>query len=647
MNDKPFLMGIGFNKRLFAFEPTLTNLLFIYKHIKDIQFFFAHNTKFDYHMLINNGTPIPKELTLADGMTVARLTSFADFIGGIGLDDLGVRYVDPTAKFGAQIIHEHIKRINKERLKVLKDKLKAEKLPCKLQELVDAYKNRVQFVETALDPWFKFIDDNFKEANYRDVWIEEPELMKMYMLDDLVILLEYLNKALPALNKHYGELPKVFYQECELIRVVGDFERNGIRADIQYLLDSRLRVKAYIDDTYKKLWELSGFKFSSGQHKVIMQMFKDKYDVIMENCDAQALDKTIKNEHISEEAKQIAKYIVELRTLDKWLSTYIEGMLNRVQNGRIHTSINNSGAVTGRVSSDMQQQPKEPLTTRDGEELFHPRRVFINDDGHRTFYFDFSQMELRLQAEYTLMVSGGDLNLCRAYIPLKCKSMFTGEEFVVGEDDWDSGEWIDENGQLWSKTDLHAETALKAFPDIARDSPDFPHYRSLGKVANFLKVYAGGVQAIIDQLGVSEEIARALDKGFYKAFPQVKNYQYWVDSTLTKQGYVENLFGRRYYISSPQFYYKTYNYLIQGGCADILKEKEVKVAKLLEGTDSKMLLPVHDELQISIKYGEEYLVPKIVEIMNESNLKIPMICDVEYTTSSWADKKDWEGDEGE
>ena len=72
----------------------------------------------------------------------------------------------------------------------------------------------------------------------------------------------------------------------------------------------------------------------------------------------------------------------------KWLSTYIDGKLNSVVNGRIYTDINNNGAVSGRVSCNMQQQPKDGLYDRDGKELFHPRRMFICDEGYNLFFLD-------------------------------------------------------------------------------------------------------------------------------------------------------------------------------------------------------------------------------------------------------------------
>lgn len=541
--------------------------------------------------------------------------------------------------------------MKRERLNAAKKELKKE-LPkdIKLMDVVDAWRKRVQFVNSPYDEYFSLMDELYQEPTYLDVYLEKPQLMLNYAADDVVILIEYLDKAMPVLKKHYDITSGVFKQECDLIEATAYMERNGMPVDISYLLSSRLKVMLYIDQVYSKLWGITDHKygtFSSGQHKVIMQVMEELYNTPMENCDVQALTKVSQGDN--KEAAAFADLIIELRTLDKWLSTYIEGMLNRVQDGRIYTSINNSGAITGRVSSDMQQQPKEPLLSRDGEELFHPRKVFINDDGAETYYFDFSQMELRLQAEYTVNISGGDTNLCRAFIPINCESIITGDVYQLGSDDWNSGEWVDENGNEWTPTDLHSVTTIEAFPHLKNVDPksdEFKHYRRLGKMCNFLKNYGGGVDAIKSQLGVDDETANKLNSGYYQAFPKILDYQKWIEDKLSLYGFVENIYGRRYYIQDRRFFYKAYNYIIQGGCADIVKEKEVKLYRFFKekGVKSKILLPVHDELQVSIVKGEEWLVAKIKEILddNKDKLKnIPMLCDVEVTHSNWADKEDF------
>ena len=271
----------------------------------------------------------------------------------------------------------------------------------------------------------------------------------------------------------------------------------------------------------------------------------------------------------------------------------------------------------------------------------------MNEVGARTFYFDFSQMELRVQAHYTLMLGDGDLNLTRAFIPYRCKSMFTGNEYVYPTDDWTSGEWLDESNQLWKPTDLHTATTLQAFPELKLDDPNFSHYRSLGKRANFAKNYGAGWAKLMDALKVSEDIAKALDMGYNKAFPKVRDYQRWVDKQLQLYGYVENLYGRRYYVSSSNNFYKGYNYLIQGSCADLMKLKEIEIANFLKKNNlkSKMILVIHDEVQLSIPKDEEWIIPHIKTILDDNHSIIntlPMICDVEVTNKTWADKEDYE-----
>jgi DNA polymerase-1 len=645
MRDVPFLLALTWNKKVFIFELNKDNLTRLDKIYELIKVTSIHNAKYDNHEMINIDKPIPEQIKLIDGLTIARLTSYADEPESISLESLGTKYVDENAKFAGKVIKEEINKLNRIRLKEVKTLLK-EKLPknLKVNEVFDAWKNRTQFVENKeYDTYFKIIDDNYKKPNYYDIYKANPKLMKYYAADDTVILYEYLKLAMPVMYEKQDPDLKVFNQECELIRVVTDMERKGLKADIDYLLESRIRVKKYIDEVYDNLWLLAGKKFSSGQHKVIMELMKEKYDINMANCDMQALQNIVDGEGLDDEAKQIAAYIIELRTLDKWLSTYIEGMLNRVDNGRIYTSINNSGAITGRVSSDLQQQPQNGLLDNMGNELFHPRKVFINDDDYTMYFFDFSQMELRLQANYTIEISGGDLNLCRAFIPFKCKSVISGEEYKLGDDNWNSGEWVDEQGNEWTPVDLHTVTTLTAFPEIDIHHENFKSFRRLGKMCNFLKNYGGGVEAIKSQLKVDDEIANKLNNAYYTAFPKILDYQKWVEDNLTNYGYVENIYGRRYYLQNQRMFYKGYNYVIQGGCADIVKEKQVKLHQFFKelGVKSFMMLPVHDEIIVSIHKDEEWLVPLIKDIIDDNKEKvkyIPMICDVEKTDTNWAEK---------
>lgn len=631
--SRMFLMGFSLDTNIYIFEPKPELLECFIQLSKQHNYTLGHNAKFDYHMLLNEGFTLENP---ADTKVLARLTSYADDEGALSLEALGIKYVDENAKFAGKVIQKHINEINRERLSSVKNLLKQKGIKA---SAVNEYKNRIQFVDDD-NEIFKFISENYKEPNYKDVYERYPELMINYLADDIVITREYFLKSYPVLLKTDQET--IFEQEAELIHAVANLERNGLEADVSYLLESRLRVQEYIDMRYKDLWELTGFEIRSGQHKEIKKLFLDKFNLQLPKTDIETLE--IISTSYQGAPKQIADIILELRTLDKWLTTYIAGKLNSVRDNKIYTSIDNAGTITGRVSSNMQQQPKEPLLDKNGVELFHPRKVFINSPGFTTYYFDYSQMEMRLQAYYTLLISDGDENLCRAFMPFKTMNMITGEVYDIKNHHNRLDEaWLLDDDSVWEPTDLHTATTLKAFPGLTKEHKDFKHYRSLGKMCNFLKNYGGGINALKNSLKVNDEIASALDKGYYEAFPKIKEYQNWVEQNLTTRGYVSNIYGRRYYISSYSNFYKGYNYPIQGGCADLLKEKEIEVYKLLKDKKSRMVLVVHDELQIEIAQGEEYLIKQIKDILDDNKHivdTVPMICDVERTDTSWAEKYD-------
>lgn len=647
ITDTPFLLAFGFDGIVFYTVNVKDKVSWMYDVARTSTYLFAHNAKYDLHMMANIGKPIPEDINLADSMTVARLTSYADDRSGLALSKLATAYVHPKADYAEQVIKKLKNDINERRRKEARTVLKRlDNRPASPTDLLNAYVNRVPFVEHEWQEWFDIIAEIYKEPTYLDIYNEKPELMIAYAVDDIVLTLEYLKKALKVLPKVDINL-NVFKQECELIRVVADMERQGFKADIDYLLESRKKVIDYQNKLYAKLHKLAGREFTVSQHKVILEILSKNFGIHLTSSDTQNIKKIIYNS-TDEKAVEFAKTINKLRTVDKWLSTYIDGMLKRIVNGRIYADINNSGAVTGRVTSNFQQQPRDPLLDDEGNELFHPRKIVLNEEGSTLVFMDFSNMEMRVQAEYTVRVSGGDLALCRAFIPFKMKSIFTGKEFVYSQDDPYSGEWIDEDGNFWHPTDLHAATAFKAFPHLKKDDEDFKYYRNLGKRANFLKNYGGGVEALRDSLDVSYEIAQALDKGYYEAFPEIITYQRWVNTQLYNVGYVENLYGRRYYMRNSSEFYKCFNYLIQGSAADLVKEKQIEMYKYIKkhNLNTRLVYVIHDEIVMRVPHGEEEHIYELQKIANSDSKHmkhIPMICDVEYTTTNWAEKKEFKG----
>ena len=265
-------------------------------------------------------------------------------------------------------------------------------------------------------------------------------------------------------------------------------------------------------------------------------------------------------------------------------------------------------------------------------------------------------MELRVQAYYTMLYgSEPDLAMCRAYMPYKCyrylpptndKVLFNYKN-VDDLKNFSKYKWyLNENGEEWEPTDLHSETTRHAFPNLDPKSDEFKKKRKLGKRANFLKVYQGGVDALQGSLEIDRETAEALDSAFYKAFPRIKDYQEWVVRTLSEYGYVENLYGRRYYMNDTRIYYRACNYLIQGTCADMVKLFEIRVDKYLKENNlkSKMVLPIHDELMLLVHKDEMFVIKEVKRIMEDVTdvIKyIPMISEPEVSYTNWACKKEY------
>lgn len=407
ITSRPFLVSMGFKKDGIKEVITMDYDKYIMQRIwKCIEYseelnsnpeyigVGAHNAKYDYHMMENGGSPIPEGVELFDSITVARLTEYVDEHASMSLETLGSKYVSDDAKFAGKIIKDMIKKLNAERRKKLREdimdafpedgffiitKSGKRKATGKLSNLIEEYdKTRTQFLNDD-NPYFKFIDEHFKPANYQDIYEKEPELMRSYAADDIVIGLEYLDKAMPTLLKVDKDLT-VTKREGKLIRAVAWMEDTGLKVDVDYVLNCRKNMVAYRDLLYYELQMYTNMEFSVGEHKTIKKILLYKYNIKSDKVDEKAL-KYIRDNTTNDEVKDICTNIMELRTLDKWISTYVDGKLNAVVNGRIYTDINNSGAVSGRVSCDMQQQPKEALFDRDGNELFHPRRMFICDDG--------------------------------------------------------------------------------------------------------------------------------------------------------------------------------------------------------------------------------------------------------------------------
>jgi DNA polymerase I len=625
-----------------------------------------------------------------DNLAVARLALEAvptrDGGDSLALKKLGVKYVDLKAADSEELIKEELHRLGLERVQVLASALKqfnhpteknykpvrkdtgkpttasyAENHPTNVEwkwipkkwgkGLVEEFlkdpthdlEDLPEDVREVYEEWMK----EYPEPTYADI---NRELMIQYASEDVITMLEFFKIAFPYILKR-EQLP-ILELEQKCILPVYRMERVGMKVDMKYLQDSRKKVKNYIKKLRNRLTEVAGETVTVNQHEKLMNIFRKKWGLSLVSCDMATLKKIIKEQ--AGEEKEFATLIKSLRSLEKWYSTYINRIIEMSSyDGQVYTQINLNGAVSGRMSSDFQQFPKKALYSLEGEELFHPRKAFVVKGGsyESIVYIDYDQIELVTQAHYTLLVSGGDPNLCRAYMPFQCRHYQTGEVYDFrtkeGRAKWNElqpngdSAWLDEEGKPWTKTDLHTLTASKAYPNISIDSEDFKNnYRPKGKVTNFASNYGGGPNALTNVLDISYEEAAQLVEGYNQAFPGVIEYQKKIQVAHAKKGYVHNHYGRRYYLSNARDSYKLANYVVQGSAADALKSAIIELDRFLLDKKSNMVVPIHDEIQFDISKGEEWVVNELLSIMQKAFewCLVPVTAGVEITYTNWKEK---------
>jgi DNA polymerase-1 len=710
--DKPFMWVFGwmlpkekqtdvFKGRTFAFGHDEDLLLNIIRLTKKCMMTVGQNVKYDLHMLINGGVPEEKVYELnniVDTMGICRLSfdavSARDGGDMLGLKKVSEKYIDSRAAEFEKEVKKELRKINDQKRNVLKDLLKPYKsIGWGIGKIKDVYKVKKRndmelFTKERKQRWieipkeieelyYKWLDD-YPFANYSEV---DRNIMMEYVHSDGIFTLEIVEKFYPTVLQRKQQ--KIFAQENKLIIELLKMERVGMKVNMEYLQQCFTKCETEIQKHYEELWEIVGEYFTVSQGSVIANYFENKL-----NENVSTTDKSFLKKHKEDRVSQL---ISRLRRLEKWQSTYISRIMEVAEHdGHFYTQYMQFNTVSGRLGSDAQQFPKERILTEDGEmyekehgegkatvemEIFSPRRAFIVEGGKysKIAYFDLSQIELRAQANYTVLLGKPDLNLCRAYMPFQCKHYKTGEEYRFKEKKdrlrWSErtpegkSAWLLENGEHWTPTDVHSETSHNTLMALGYTcSEKYKHYihetlspvdeksfkkfwRYIGKMFNFMRNYGGGAAKASESLEVSMEIANALVSGWSNTFPEVSYYQKQVSSKIQKENHAINMYGRVYYLTNTDKAYKVGNYLVQGSCADCLKSYVVKIGEFLTENKCKSLplANIHDELQFLIHEGEEWIFPHIKRIMEDVDwMEVPVVVDLEITETTWADKKEVE-----
>jgi DNA polymerase-1 len=296
----------------------------------------------------------------------------------------------------------------------------------------------------------------------------------------------------------------------------------------------------------------------------------------------------------------VPSLLLEYRKLSKLKSTYADVLPTKVRasSGRIHTSFDQAGAATGRLSSLEPNLQNIPVRTAHGERI---RLCFVPGPGCRLIVADYSQIELRLLAH------------------LSQDPAFT-EAFRRGGD-------------------IHRETAALIF-GVAGDDVT-PDMRARAKTINFATIYGQGPFALSRQLGIPQEEAKDFIRQYFERFAGVRRFRDETVERARRLGYVETLFGRRRYIpelKDPSFNVRSFgertamNSPLQGSAADLIKLAMINLHGALAATSSggAILLQVHDELVLEAPEAEVEGVVAVVrrEMEGAATLEVPLVVEI-------------------
>ncbi|WP_233515313.1 DNA polymerase I [Marinitenerispora sediminis] len=389
--------------------------------------------------------------------------------------------------------------------------------------------------------------------------------------------------------------------ELPLVRVLADMERTGIAADRGYLDGLEDEFAAAVRQAVAEAHRVVGREFNLGSPKQLQQILFTELDL--------PKTKRIKTGYTTD-ADALAWLaartdnelpVILLRHRDQTkLRTTVEGLVKTIaDDGRIHTTFNQTVAATGRLSSTDPNLQNIPVRTDAGRRI---RRAFVVGDGYdHLLTADYSQIELRIMAHLS-----EDASLIEAFE--------TGHDF-------------------------HAEIAARVFGIPAGEVGG--EARARIKAMNYGLAYGLSAFGLSGQLGITPEEARGLMDDYFAQFGRVRDYLHEVVERARREGYTETMLGRRRYLPDltsdnrqrrEMAERMALNAPIQGSAADIIKVAMLDVAAALRdgGHTSRLLLQVHDELVLEVVGEELEAVRKLVSecMASAYDLRVPLAVSV-------------------
>ena len=399
--------------------------------------------------------------------------------------------------------------------------------------------------------------------------------------------------------------------EMPLVEVLVDMEWEGINVDRALFTRLGEELGADLRRLEIEISQVAGvdLNLNSPRQLATILFEKQQLPVLKKTKTGPSTDADVL-EQLAAMGHELPRLILEYRELQKLKSTYVDTLPATItpRTGRIHTSFNQAGAATGRLSSSDPNLQNIPVRTLRGEEI---RRGFIPRAGWTFLVADYSQIELRLMAHLS-----GD----PAFI----------EAFTQGGD-------------------IHRQTAALIF-NVPADQVT-PEMRARAKTINFATIYGQGPFALSRQLNISMEDARSFIARYFERFAGVRAFLDRSIALAREQGYVETILKRRRYIPEIRdrnFNMRAYgernaqNSPLQGSAADLIKVAMTRIHRAIreEGLRGRMLLQVHDELVFEVPPEELERMQEVVRSRMEGvmELKVPLVVDL-GVGESWLEAK--------
>jgi len=423
------------------------------------------------------------------------------------------------------------------------------------------------------------------KLNFSDITIDKAT---EYAAEDADITLRLYNHLKERLDKE--KLSKIYeIFEKPMVKLLSQLEFNGIKVDDIYLKKLSKNFDLKLKKIEKEIYSIAGKEFNIGSPKQLGEIIYNELKIAKIKKTKKGSLATNANilEDLALTGHKFPKLILEWRQISKLKNTYSDALQDHInkKTKRVHTSFLLAATNTGRLASSDPNLQNIPIKSEEGKEI---RKAFVADKKNILISADYNQIEMRILAD---MADVKEL-----------KKAFKNNE------------------------DIHSLTASQVFDIPINQVND--DLRRKAKTINFGIIYGITQYGLAKQISVSNQEALDFINSYFKKFPEIKEYMNSTINSCRKQGYVNNIFGRRIHlrgINDKNFSIRSFqeraaiNAPIQGSAADIIRLAMIKINKLIENDkkmQTKMLLQIHDELIFEcLEKNKEYVKKIIKEAM--------------------------------